>query len=92
MPALISPGQADDTVSMAVGYGRTHAGKCGTGIGKNCYSLLNGGKADIVLAEGVHEFASIQLHHTMMGRDLVKETTLQEYIKNPKSGNYRDKY
>ena len=92
VPALISPGQADDTVSMAVGYGRTHAGKCGTGIGKNCYSLLNGGKADIVLAEGVHEFASIQLHHTMMGRDLVKETTLQEYIKNPKSGNYRDKY
>ena len=37
--------------------------------------------------EGEHEFASVQLHHTMMGRDLIKETTLNEYLKNPKSGN-----
>ena len=27
------------------------------------------------------------LHHTMMGRDMVKETTLNEYLKNPSSGN-----
>ena len=37
--------------------------------------------------EGEHEFASVQLHHTMMGRDMVKEANLDEYIKNPKAGN-----
>merc|ERR1711991_849247 len=27
-----------------------------------------------------------------MGRDMVKETNLDKYIKNPGSGNYREKY
>ena len=30
---------------------------------------------------GEYEFASIQLHHTMMGRDLVKETTASRLYK-----------
>ena len=33
--------------------------------------------------EGEHGFASVRLHHTMMGRSLIKETTLSDYIKNP---------
>jgi molybdopterin-containing oxidoreductase family iron-sulfur binding subunit len=31
--------------------------------------------------------AATQLHHTMMGRAIVKETTLDDYIKKPNSGN-----
>ena len=30
--------------------------------------------------------AATQTHHTMMGRAIVKETTLEEYIRDPKSG------
>ena len=42
----------------------------------------------INLVEGEYEFAATQLHHTMMGRDMiVKETSLSEYIKDPSSGN-----
>ena len=87
VPVMIQPGQAVGTVSLAVGYGRTNAGKCGNGIGHNAYPLLNGGVADIQVIEGTHEFAATQLHHTMMGREIVKETTLADYIKDPFSGN-----
>ena len=92
VPVMIQPGQAVGTASLAVGYGRTNAGKCGNGIGHNAYLLSNGGIAKIEVVEGTHEFASTQLHHTMMGRDIVKETTLAEYIKNPASGNHTDLY
>ena len=84
---MIQPGQAKNTVSMAIGYGRTKAGKCGNGIGFNAFRLGNG-IAKIELVEGEYEFAATQLHHTMMGRDMiVKETSLSEYIKDPSSGN-----
>ncbi len=88
VPVMIQPGQAVDTVSLAVGYGRTDAGKCGDGVGHNAYPLLNGGVAKIKVIEGsAHEFAAVQLHHTMMGREIVKETTLADYINDPTSGN-----
>ena len=100
VPVMIQPGQANGTVALAVGYGRTHAGKCGglesqniKPIGHNAYPLLKGGKVDkITIVDGTHEFAAIQLHHTMMGRDMVKETTLSEFIKDPSSGNHRETY
>ena len=92
VPVLISPGQAQSTVGMAIGYGRTRAGKAGDNVGFNAYPFLNEKEVEIKKVEGEYEFASIQLHHTMMGRDIVKETSLSEYIKNPSSGNYREKY
>ena len=92
VPVLISPGQAQSTVGMAIGYGRTRAGKAGDNVGFNAYPFLNEKEVEIKKVEGEYEFASIQLHHTMMGRDIVKETSLAEYIKNPSSGNYREKY
>jgi len=87
VPVMIQPGQANGSVSMAVGYGRTNSGKCGNGVGVNAYPLLNGGVADITVIEGTHEFAAVQLHHTMMGREIVKETTLADFINDPTSGN-----
>jgi len=87
VPVMIQPGQAVGTVAMAVGYGRTDEGKCGDEIGFNAFSLGNG-KATIKVVGGEYEFAAVQLHHTMMGREIVKETTLADFIKDPKSGNH----
>ncbi len=92
VPVLIQPGQARNTVGMAIGYGRTKAGKVANNIGFNAYPFINSKEIKITKKEGEHEFASTQLHHTMMGRNLVKETALSDYIKNPSSGNYREKY
>jgi molybdopterin-containing oxidoreductase family iron-sulfur binding subunit len=93
VPVLIQPGQAANTLGLAVGYGRTKSGKAGNNIGVNAFPLLDTKEVNIELVEGIeHEFASIQLHHTMMGRDMVKETTLSDYIKNPSAGNDRTTY
>src|SRR5699024_12047551 len=39
LPVLLQPGQAMNTVSIAVGYGREKAGKVGDNVGVNVYPL-----------------------------------------------------
>ena len=69
-------GQAKQTVSVAVGYGRTHAGKCGNGIGVNVYPWLSMDDdkltqyyaSDVQVSEKVgteEEYAAVQFHHTL---------------------------
>jgi molybdopterin-containing oxidoreductase family iron-sulfur binding subunit len=92
VPVLIQPGQANNSLGLAVGYGRTHVGKGGNEVGVNAYPLAKDAQyslddVQVTKVEGEHEFASVQLHHTMMGRDLIKETTLANFINDSKSGN-----
>ncbi len=101
LPVVPQPGQARGTVGIAVGYGRDKAGKLaertGTVVGQNAYpfvQIMNGTMAydslSVTLANTneITELAGTQIHHTMMGREIVKETILSEYQKNPKSGNH----
>ncbi len=94
LPVLIQPGQAYGTVSIAVGYGRTQAGKAGSEVGRNAYPFLRfenasfqtSTAATISQAAGVYELAQTQTHHTIEGRNIVRETTLKDYLKDPNSG------
>ena len=98
LPVMIQPGQADNTISVAIGYGRDKAGKAALGVGKNAYpfaSVLNGfvlfaaGDVTIEKAGGNHEIAQTQTHDTVMGRRaVVQEAKLADYVKNPTSGRY----
>jgi Fe-S-cluster-containing dehydrogenase component len=90
LPAHIQPGQHDDCVAIALGYGRTSAGKAGTGIGVNAYPLVLFDNATFQYqATGITiektgakvQLASTQLHQTLGGRPLIKEFTLDEYLK-----------
>jgi molybdopterin-containing oxidoreductase family iron-sulfur binding subunit len=92
LPAYPSPGQKYGTIGIAVGYGRTASGKCGNEVGQNAFPLSNGGfvvgSVTVATSEERYEIAQLQSHHTLMGRDsIVKETTLEEYKHDPKSGN-----
>jgi molybdopterin-containing oxidoreductase family iron-sulfur binding subunit len=96
LPVYVQPGQARDTIGIALGYGRTHAGKAANGVGKNAYSLapvIDGHwrcantNVTITPTGKTYELALTQNHNTIMGRPIVKETTLGEYNKNPYSGN-----
>ena len=97
VPVYLQPGVADETVAIALGYGRSKAGKAGDGIGTNAYplaSLMNGtiqyyltGATLNKTIDDNYTLASTQTHHTMMGRAIVKETNLDQYLKDPKSGN-----
>ena len=39
LPVQVVPGQADGSVTVALGYGRTAAGRVGDGVGANAYQL-----------------------------------------------------
>lgn len=96
LPAVAQPGLPKGVVAIAVGYGRTAAGKTANGIGANAFSLVgtsggyyqfNVSGASISGSTGKYNIAATQTHHTMMGRQIVKETTLEEYKKDSKAGN-----
>lgn len=96
LPVLIQPGQANETVGLAVGYGRSFGRENENGemniVGVNAFPVMNGfnhiHSVKISKVEGTHSFACTQLHHTLMGRDkIVKEATLAEYNLDPKAGN-----
>ncbi len=80
-PVWIVPGQAENTVALHLGYGRTGIGAVGTGVGVNAYPLRD--SHSLWSADGVtirrtcvsYALASSQLHHTMAGRDVIRTTT-----------------
>jgi molybdopterin-containing oxidoreductase family iron-sulfur binding subunit len=96
-PVFLQPAMADNTIAVAVGYGRTATGKAGNGVGFNAYpfmSMMNGSLSMVAAnatvtktVEDDHTLAATQTHHTMMGREIVKETTLSKWLKDSKAGN-----
>jgi MoCo/4Fe-4S cofactor protein with predicted Tat translocation signal len=100
LPAFPQPGQARGTVGVALGYGRTNSGKVANGVGANVYPLVQWinntcqyrvSGAQIASANGEYKIAATQMHHTMIGRHIIKEATLEEYKKNAGAGNEEEK-
>ncbi|MBK9974376.1 MAG: 4Fe-4S dicluster domain-containing protein [Planctomycetes bacterium] len=98
LPAVRQPGQAEKVAAVALGYGRTRAGRIihGRGeadanaIGQNAFGLLGRGKVvfgTVSKGSGSEKVAVIQEHDSQEGRPLLKETTFGQWLKNPKSGN-----
>ncbi len=86
-PAYIQPGHADEAVTVALGYGRTVAGKLAKGVGFNAAALRD--SASPWFARGVNlartsrtiRFGITQDHWDMEGRDPVIVATLAEFHK-----------
>jgi Fe-S-cluster-containing dehydrogenase component len=87
-PVWIAPGQADNTVVLYLGYGRTRAGRVGDGIGYDAYAirpvdqpwLTKGTLQKVGTAEVL---AVTQLHHRMDGFDFVREVSLEHPALQP---------
>lgn len=97
LPAMVQPGQANGTVGIAVGYGRTMAGKVANGVGQNAFPLIDykSGFQNKSVSSGVsvslsgeeYRVAQTQTHHTYMGREnVIQESILSKYQKDPKAG------
>lgn len=89
VPVYIQPGQAPGSIGLALGYGRTEGVNDNMNVGVNAYPLYQNFSVNqpvtITKVEGRHEFACIQLQHTLMGRDeIIRETTLDDYVNKPK--------
>ena len=88
-PVWIHPGQADDSVTVHLGFGRTRVGKVGMRVGFNAYPLRSSN--DPWFSVGLQitktgkrwEFATTQGHHTMEGRPLVRAGTLEQFQQHP---------
>ena len=90
-PVHIQPGQADYTLALAVGYGRTKVGFIGNNKGVNAYPLAQSGQfvnipVEIQKTNQFIPLANVQGHHSMEGRDIILETTLEEFKQDPSSG------
>ena len=88
-PVFIVPGQADDTVVLHLGYGRTKTGRVGSGTGFNAYALrtsdapAGGPGLELTKTGDTYALASTQNHRYIEGRDLVRVATLADFIKDP---------
>ena len=102
VPVHIQPGQADGVLALAVGYGREKAGKVANKVGVNAYLMGKVSYKDQqvyfsslpVNIEPTLEkipLANVQGHHSMEGRQIVVETILKKYLKNPGGAIHRHK-
>jgi molybdopterin-containing oxidoreductase family iron-sulfur binding subunit len=97
VPMWIAPGQPDDVVTIYMGYGRTRAGKVGTGIGYNAFDVrrsdaMNAGFGEITKRGEDTNIASTQIHFNMEGRDLLRVWDIDEFEKDPTIGHQHDEY
>jgi molybdopterin-containing oxidoreductase family iron-sulfur binding subunit len=98
VPVLIQPGQAQGTVSVAIGYGREKAGKSANGVGKNLYPFakysngflsLTPGDVTISKTGDTREIAQTQTHSTVMNRkSVLQDTVLSHFQKDPLAGRF----
>ena len=84
LPVCILPGMADGLVALTVGYGRSHAGRIGSGVGFNAFTLRSSkapgfdSGAKLTKLARTYSLSATQNHGSMEGRPIVRESTLTE--------------
>lgn len=96
-PVWIQPGQAQDSVTLPLGYGREVAGRVGRNVGFNAYALRTadalwfGDGLTIRKTGARHRFVSTQQHHDVHGpRGILHDATLEEFLSNPRFAQERE--
>jgi MoCo/4Fe-4S cofactor protein with predicted Tat translocation signal len=95
-PIWTQPGMADYSLGLALGYGRTAAGRIGSGVGFNAYQIFSGKYietgAKLSKTGETHVIATTQAHWSMEGRPAVREANQDYFEKNPGfAADMRDK-
>ncbi len=88
VPVWITPGHAKDCITLAVGYGRTRAGRVGNGAGFNTYALRGStapwfGAATITKTGDEYDLVGTQDHWSIEGRNIIRSATLEEFKAQP---------
>jgi Fe-S-cluster-containing dehydrogenase component len=97
VPVWISPGQPDDVVTLFMGYGRTRAGRIGTGIGYNVFDVMRSdamyaGAGELGRTGEQTTIASTQIHFNMEGRDLLRVWDIHNLENEIEAGKQQDFY
>ncbi len=82
LPVWLLPGMTDGAVALTLGYGRSHAGRIGSGVGFDAFRVrsskapgFDSGVSLTKLAR-TYPLAATQEHGSMEGRPVVRESTL----------------
>jgi molybdopterin-containing oxidoreductase family iron-sulfur binding subunit len=84
LPLWILPGMADGVVALTLGYGRQRAGRIGSGVGFDTFTVRGSkapgfdGGATLSRLGREYTLSATQNHGSMEGRPLVRESTLTE--------------
>ena len=84
LPVWLLPGMADGVVALTLGYGRSHAGRIGSGVGFNAFTIRTstapGFDRGVKLTKLGRRYplSATQEHGSMEGRPVVRESTLPE--------------
>ena len=87
---FILPGQAENVVTVHLGYGRTQAGRVGNDHGFNGYSIqtsvapYDGTEVGLRKTGKNDTLVTTQHHFSMEGRNLVREGTIAQFIEDPR--------
>jgi MoCo/4Fe-4S cofactor protein with predicted Tat translocation signal len=96
VPVLVQAGTHPEALGLAVGYGRTKAGRVANGVGSNGFALaavVEGrvrrtvGGVKLTPTTDHRPLALTQTHSSMEGRPLVREAELAAFLANPRAGN-----
>ncbi len=85
----ITPGLADGTVAVTLGYGRSRAGRIGNGYGFDAYKLRTTAAPDqasglsLKKTGDTYALSCTQHHGSLEGRDIVRATDLTHYREHP---------
>jgi len=88
-PVWIVPGQAEATVTVTLGYGRSRAGRIGNGAGFDAYvlrrsdALWHGQGLQVRKTGAKVPLATTQHHFSMEGRRPIRVTTLDQFHRDP---------
>ena len=84
LPVSILPGMADGVVALTLGYGRQRAGRVGSGVGFNTFTVraskAPGFDSGVTLTRlgRTYPLSATQDHGSMEGRPIVRESTRAE--------------
>ena len=97
LPVWHLPGMADGVVALTLGYGRSQAGRIGSGVGFNAFTVRSSGAPGFGSGVSVTKLArsfplsATQEHGSMEGRPIVRESTLAELHSASAPGATADK-
>jgi molybdopterin-containing oxidoreductase family iron-sulfur binding subunit len=89
VPVWIQPGQAKNSVTLPLGYGREIAGRVGRNVGFNAYALRTSdalwfGDGLTIRKIGTRQWlVSTQQHHQVEGRGILQAGTLAQFLTDP---------
>ena len=96
LPVWLLPGMTDGVVALTLGYGRSHAGRIGSKVGFDAFTVRSskapGFDSGVKLTKLARRYplSATQNHGSMEGRPIVRESTLTE-LRAPKESEKEGK-